>query len=149
MAWTPPTVSDFKEYFFRDFQYAPAGDPDNQNYIIDLDITKAIGEAFANFSPGLYGTNAQVNIVFMYLVAFYLVFDLQNSAKGISSQANFPINSETVGGVSIGFTIPEKYTKSAFLAQYTANGYGMKYLSLVLPFTVGNVGVAFGTTTPT
>ena len=145
--WTPPTVSDFKSFFQRDFNYAPSTDPNNLDYIIDGDITKAINEGEINFNTSLYGTDAQVTNVFMYLAAFFLVFNIQNSMKGITSQSRFPISSNSVGGVSISFQLPERYAKDPILSMYTQNGYGMKYLALSLPFLSGNVNLIEGTTT--
>lgn len=147
MAWIIPSADDFKGYFARDFNFAPDSDPDNLDYITDSDIDKAIAEAEINFNSALFGTDAQVNIVFFYLVAFYLVFNLQNSAKGISSQSKFPISANSVGGVSVSYQLPEKYSKDPTLSVYTQNGYGMKYLSLTMPFLVGNIGLQQGTTT--
>jgi len=150
MSWALPSTSDFKAYFTRDFAFGNSdeiGEPDNENYVLDNDITKAINEASVNFNDSLYGEDAQVTAVFMYLVAFYLVLDLQNSAKGISSQCKFPINSASVGGVSVNYQIPEKYARDPYLSQFTQNGYGMKYLSLALPFLIGNIGLIEGTTT--
>lgn len=145
--WVKPTPAEFKAFFNRDFNYAPASDPNNLGFVTDADITKAIGMALLNFSPGLFGTNENTTTVFMWLAAFYLVQNLQTSAQGVGSKSNFPINSKSVGGVAVSYTIPEKYTKNPWLSALTANGYGMTYLSLALPYTVGNVKIAFGTTT--
>lgn len=145
--WTPPSIAEFKAFFARDFNYAPSTDPNNLDYIIDGDITKAINEGEINFNTSLYGTDAQVTNVFMYLAAFFLVFNIQNSMKGITSQSRFPISSNSVGGVSISFQLPERYAKDPILSMYTQNGYGMKYLALSLPFLSGNVNLIEGTTT--
>ena len=137
----PCTISEFKSYFARDFNFAPADDQGNiDQYIVDADITKAITESVLNFNDGLFNDSATI---FMYLVAYTLVVNLQNSAKGISSQAKFPISSNNVGGVSISFAIPERYAKDAFIQQYTKNGYGMKYLELTLPYLVAVATTGF------
>jgi hypothetical protein len=130
----PITVDDFKTYFARDFNFAPAADASNLDYIIDVDIERAITEADVNFNSSLFH---DPSIPFIYLVAYQLVTNIQNSAKGISSQSKFPISSESVGGVSISFQIPERYAKDPIIQQYSKNGYGMKYLELVLPYLVG------------
>jgi len=137
----PCTISEFKSYFARDFNFAPADDQGNiDQYVVDADITKAITESVLNFNDGLFNDPATI---FMYLVAYTLVVNLQNSAKGISSQAKFPISSNNVGGVSISFAIPERYAKDAFIQSYTKNGYGMKYLELVLPYLVAVATTGF------
>ena len=140
-AWTPPSVNDFKAFFFRDFPYLPENTvSDPEDYVQPQDITNAIALALVNFNPGLFGANSQITTVFLYLAAFYLVQNLSVSAKGIAAQLNFPTASSGVGGVNIAFTVPEKITKSPFLSVYTTNAYGMAYLSLVLQQTIGNVG---------
>ena len=140
-SWTPPTVSQFKSYFFRDFPYLPTNTVDNPNdYVQPQDIQNAINLALVNFNSSLFGSAAQITTVFMYLAAFYLVQNLKTSARGIYAQLNFPTASAGVGGVNISFQVPDKVTKSPFLFAYTGNAYGMAYLSLVLPQTIGNVG---------
>ena len=147
-AWTRPTIADFKAYFVRDFNYAPADDPSNQKFVMDGDITKAMDQAEANFNPGLgYAPDSAVSMAFLWLAAFYMVEDLKVSGQGVASQANFPISSKSVQGVSLSYAIPEAYTKDAFISYLASNGYGMKYLSLSLPFTIGRVEVVEGTTT--
>jgi hypothetical protein len=136
----PPTVSDFKTYFTRDFNFAPITDAGNLDYVIDADITRAITEAQLNFNEDLF---SDVNTVFMYLAAFHLVANFQNSAKGISSQSKFPISSSSVGGVSISFQIPDRYAKDAMIQQYCQNGYGKKYIEFCLPVLVGVTSAAY------
>lgn len=149
MSWTSPTVTEFKSFFVRDFNFAPASDPDNTDYVMNSDITKAINEGLINFNAGLFGTDDQVTNVFMYLAAFCLVRNIQNSAKGLSSQSKFPINSKSVGSVSVSYSIPEKYANDPFLSQFLQNGYGARYLELALPYTIGGgIGIKEGTTTP-
>lgn len=147
MSWSPPTASDFKTFFARDFNFAPVKDPNNLDYVVDSDITRAINEGLINFSPSLFGSDAQITNVFMYLAAFFLVFNIQNSVKGLSSQSRFPINSNSVGGVSVNFTLPEIYQDDPVLSMYTQNGYGMKYLSFALVMLPGGVDISEGDVT--
>ena len=148
MAWTQPTVAEFKTYFARDFNFAPVNDPDNIDlYIVDADVTKAINEALINFNTELYGTDDQITSAFMYLAAFHMVVNLQNSSKGIASQSKFPISSNSVGGVSVNYLIPERYSRDPYLSQFVQNGYGMKYLAITIPFLVGAMEFLEGTTT--
>jgi len=148
-AWVPPTAAEFKAFFVRDFNYAPDTDPSNLNYILDADINRAISDALINFTPGLFETDAKTTSVFMYLAAFYLVMNLQLSSQGVGSKSNFPISSKSVGGVSVTFMIPERYMKDPYIAMLAQNGYGVNYLSFVLPYTIGNVKTIFGTTSST
>lgn len=144
MSWTPPTPADFRSFFARDFVFAQASDPDNLEFITDGDLNRAIAEAQINFNQALYGSDANVTNVIMYLIAFCLVRNIQNSTKGLSSQSRFPISSNSVGGVAISFQIPEAYLKDPFIASLTANGYGMRFLEFTLPFLTGNAYVVCG-----
>lgn len=159
-SWTTPTYAQFQAKFARDFNYAPTTDPNNLDYVTENDFNNASSNAQQNFSPSIFGVGQNsvnpnpngfdnATNVFLYLTAFYLALNLQNSFKGVSSQANFPINSKSAGGVSIAYTIPERYAKSPILSVYTQNGYGLLYLSLVLPYLVGNTKLICGTTTYT
>lgn len=143
-SWVPPTIAEFKAYFFRDFNYGTTLDT-----VTDLDIQKALDMALLNFNSSLFGTNAQITMVFYWLAAFYLAYAIQTSTAGVGSQSNFPISSKSAGNVSVSFAVPPKLLEDPNVAIYTMNGYGMKYLSLVLPFTVGVVRVARGGTTVT
>lgn len=147
MSWTAPSVDDFRSFFARDFNFAPADAPNSMDYVMNSDITRAINEALISFNTGLYGTDAQITNVFMYLAAFMLVVNIQNSMKGLTSQSKFPISSTSVGSISVSYQLPESYAKDPFLSSFTKNGYGMKYLELTLPFLAGGVSVAEGATT--
>lgn len=148
MSWTPPTVCQFKQFFNRDFWYAQPADQDNLSLVNDCDINNAIAEAQINFNTALYGSDSNITIVFLYLAAFCLVRKIQVSEKGVASQSRFPISSNSVGGVSISFSLPEAYAKDPWLSALTANGYGMRFLEFTLPYLTGNVFVVGGSLGP-
>ena len=148
MAFTVPTVAAFKAYFNRDFNYAPTNDADNLDFITDADINKAFSQASLNFNDSLFGEDADAEMAYLWLSAFYLVYDLQTSAQGLTSQSNFPISSKSVGSVSVGYVVPTKYAEDAFLSMFTMNGYGTKYLSFIIPRLVGNIATVDGATSP-
>lgn len=144
--WEPPTIAQFQEFFARDFNYTD--DDTNLDLVTPNDITQAIAEGQINFNTSLYGSNANITTVFMYLAAFCLARKIIVSTKGLSSQSRFPINSNSVGGVSINFSLPEAYTKDPWLSALTVNGYGMRFLEFTLPYLTGNVFVAGGRLSP-
>lgn len=147
MSWQPPSISDFKGYFTRDFPYAPLTANANYDYVLDGDITKALEQAEINFNESLGMSGREATVAFLFLTAFYLIIDLQLAQRGIASQANFSMSSKGVGSVSVTFQIPERYSKDPQMTYYAQNGYGQKYLSLVFPYMTGNVRVVEGTTT--
>lgn len=146
MSWTAPTIAEFKTKFYRDFSYAPDSDPDNLDYIIDQDIQNAIDEAQLNFNTDMFGD--LTTPIFMQLAAHFLVENIRNSSMGLSSQAKFPLDSSSVGGVSISNNINERFKDDPLFSSYLTTGYGKKYLTMVYPFTIGNVNVSCGWTTP-
>ena len=148
------TLDDFKTWFARDFSYAtPIGLTEPiiscpKDFVTDNDITKAYTEAEMMFNPGLFGTDEEFRMCFLYLSAHYLCNDLQTAAQGAGSTGYFPVNSRSVGGVSESYTIPEWMSSDPVLSPFMLTRYGQKYLSLIRPLLIGAVAVYRGRTTP-
>lgn len=118
------------------------------NWIQDADITRAFAEALIVCNQGLFGTDAQVTLGYLYLTAHYLCNDIKASLAGVNSTGGFPVSSRSVGSVSESYSIPEAYTQNPILAMYTQSSYGMKYLALALPNMVGNMQAVWGGSLP-
>lgn len=116
------------------------------NYVQDADIERAWAEALVTFNEGISGNNPK--IVFLYLVAFYLAYDLSLAANGAYGLVQFPATSVTVGSVSESYYVPEVYLNDPILGFYARNGFGLKYLNMVYPNIIGNVGVVAGWSLP-
>lgn len=120
-----------------------------ENYVLDSDISNAIGEASMNFNEGLWGTEDEKKLAFSYLVAHYLCCDIQTALQGISSTGNYPIQNKTVGSVSVGFAIPLMYLNDPFIGYLNKTGFGQKYFSLLLPRLRGKgFAIAVGRSLP-
>ncbi len=149
--WVPPTAAQFQAFFFRDFPYAGADTPATDlDYVQPQDVSNAIALAQINFSPRPFSQSpngGQAFTVFYYLAAFFLVENLKNSSKGIAAQANFPLTGIGAGGVNVSMEVPEQFKKSPTYSMYCRNAYGLQYLQLVYPYTVGGAAVVAGTTT--
>lgn len=141
--WAVPTVAEFKANFFRDFPYAPVGEPNNLKYVTDLDIQNAMNESAPNF-PGPFGDSART--AFFFAAAHNLVCNIRNSTMGLNSQAKFLLNSASVGGVSVSNNINERFARDPILAGYLTTGYGVKFLNMAYGYTIGNVGISYGRT---
>lgn len=110
------------------------------NYISDTDIQKAITEARINFNPNLFGNCCEVaKTVFSYLVAHFLVIDLNNAMNPLALGFNGITTSKSVGSVSESYGIPEWVMKDSNLSLYAQTGYGRKYLTLIMPYLTGNI----------
>lgn len=143
MAYTNPSVTDFKNYFTRDFPYGSTDDT-----VKDSDIAKAISEAAFNINPSLAQDQGQYTMLFLYLTAHFLVLDLRAASQGIAGNYSWLTSSKAVGSVSEGFTIPDRILQNPILSQYSKTYYGAKYLNLILPQLAGQVYVVAGATLP-
>lgn len=123
------------------------------NYLSDEDIEKAINEARAGFNAELFENNpkqgfCEVKMVFLYLVAFYVVLDIKNSSSGLSSNAYTTFTaSKSVGNVHESYGIPQWVQSNPMYALYLDNGYGKKYLSFLIPKITGFFYLSKGATT--
>lgn len=109
------------------------------NYVSDDDILRAFAEAKVNFNPALFPDNETAIMVFYYLAAHYLVIDLHNAQNPLAVGFMGFTQSKSVGSVSESFLIPSWVQTNKMLSPYMSTGYGQKYLSLIMPYLVGNV----------
>lgn len=148
MAYTYPSVSDFKTYFARDFPYPPTGEESNTAYVRDVDITKAQDEAKFNFNSSLVADQAEFSMLFNYLTAHFLVLDLRASSQGLNGSWSWQESSKGVGSVSQSFAIPEIIQNNPVFAAYAKTNYGAKYLNLIMPSLIGPFFTVRGRTLP-
>lgn len=141
MAFTNPTVADFKAYFTRDFVYGV----DNTT-VTDNDISKALNLCAINFNPELFAYQSTYTIGFLLLTAHYMCMELRAATQGINGQFTWAMNSRAVGNVSEGITIPQRIIDNPEWMYFTKTNYGAEYLSLVLPQFSGQVFTVCGRT---
>lgn len=118
--------------------WQPYNDND-ANYIKDDDISRAFVEAKVNFNPQLFSNCETMTMVFCYLAAHYLVIDLNNAQNPLAMGGMGITQSKSVGSVSESYGIPQWVLNDKVLSLYAQTGYGRKYLSLILPYLVGNI----------
>lgn len=118
------------------------------DYVQDDDIDRAFDEAEFNINQGIFSTDAQIQLAYLYVTAHYLVNDMRAAMQGIESSGSFNVSARSVGRVSETYAIPQRYLDSPALSFFTTSAYGMKYLSLVMPHLVGNIGIVGGGTNP-
>jgi hypothetical protein len=142
----PPSIADFKAQFDRDFVYGSGTDT-----VRDADITRALADANMLFNPGLWSTEEKPT-VYGLLAAHFLVTNIQaaggaspgNQGKGLASHGGGTVESKSVGGVSVGFAVPDFVRQNPILSQLMRTDYGQKFLMLIYPRLVGNVAVISG-----
>ena len=133
---------------FEDEYYWEKVDGDVTDYVGDCDIDRAFKEANVTFNEGLCGTDESAQLMFLYLAAFYLAYDLAVAAGGAYGAVNFPATGVKVGSVSEEYYVPKAYLEDPILGFYARNGFGLKYLNMLYPRLVGNVGVVAGWSLP-
>jgi len=133
---------------FTDEYYWELTSGDVSDYVGDCDIERAFKEANATYNDALCGTDETAQIMFLYLAAFYLAYDLSVAAGGAYGAVNFPATSVKVGSVSEQYYVPKAYLENPILSFYARNGFGLKYLNMIYPRIVGNVGVVAGWSLP-
>lgn len=117
-------------------------------YVTDGDIEKALAEAEMGFNKDLFDKCEDRHLAMSYLAAFYLVLDIKNGMAGISSNAYASfVSNKSVGNVSEGYAVPAWVSGNPMYSIYLDNGYGKKYLSLILPRITGWFYLAEGATT--
>lgn len=137
MAVTLP-VEEFKTFFDRDFVYGTDLDT-----VRDSDILRAISEAQAVFNNDLYPDDDSRNLAYKYIVAHFLVNDIDAANTG--GQSIFVMTSRSVDGLSASIEIPD-WMKRGEMAAYSTTYYGQKFLMLSKPYLDGVLFAVKGST---
>lgn len=142
MAYTNPSVDDFKNYFVRDFPYGT--DPDLA--VLDQDIASSFMNVNFNINSCLFPNQGDYTLGYLLLSAHFLVMNLRMSSQGINGQFNFIQASKSGGPVSEAFNIPQMIMDNPLFAMYTKTNYGAMFLQMVYPQLAGQMYIAYGTT---
>ena len=136
MAYTNPTISDFKTFFNRDFAYGLTDD-----YVMDTDITKALTLARSNINTSLFADEEEYKLAYLLIAAHHLVTNLQASTEGVNGRFSWLITNNNVGnGAStVTYDIPDWIRKDKNFAYLTTTHYGAKYCSIVAPRCIANL----------
>jgi len=145
---TPPaTLDDFKKRFARDFKYGKGTDT-----VMDADIENAMIDAGAVFNPGLFSV-ADGWLGFLYLTAHFVRINVEaagglqaeTEGLGIENQAEQVLSGAGGGGLNKNHVEPPDFIKRIpLLLQLWLTTYGQKYVAMIQPKLVGNVGVVAG-----
>lgn len=118
-----------------------------QDYVTDADITRAMSQAYINANYDFGSTDEERIMIYLHLIAFYLVMDWQNAAMGVNSGYSGLVASKSVGDVSESYNFPQWMMNSPLYSLYSSNGFGMKYLSLIIPYMSCTILFSSGRTT--
>lgn len=134
MGFINPVVSDFQNYFVRDFPYGT--DPTT---VMSVDINNAITEASLTINSGLFSDQNVYFAAMLNLSAHFLVLNLRASSQGIAGQWAWQTSSKGVGSVSESYGIPPEIMNDPLYSWYTKSNYGAKYLMMILPYLAGQI----------
>lgn len=118
-----------------------------QDYVTDADITRAMSQAYINANYDFGSTDEERIMIYLHLIAFYLVMDWQNASMGVNSGYSGLVASKSVGDVSESYNFPQWMMNSPLYSLYSSNGFGMKYLSLIIPYLSCTILFSRGRTT--
>ena len=144
MAFTNPSVQDFKDQFIRDFPYGT----DPKTSFLDQDIINAFKRVNANFNTAIWTDQNEYTQGYLLLAAHYLQSAYVASSQGVSGQYNFMQQSKGVSGVSESFAIPQHILDHPTLLMYCKTHYGLAYAETVYPKLTGQMFSAYGHTKP-
>lgn len=120
---------------------------DMDDWILDLDILRAMGEATFKFNPTLF-SKEKGKMIFLYLTMFFLVYDRQMASGGLNSSAGAgPVTHRTVGKMSVSYAESKLYSSYPSYEFLAGNDYGRKAFNLMLPYLRGGVRVLRGGST--
>lgn len=139
----PITIAEFKTFFAKDFEYG--SEPEQ---VSDADISRAMTEASMNFNGDIFDTEEERKLIFSYLVAYYLVVDINNANTQGASNNGGLVTYRQVRNVSESFKVPKWVEENPMISMFAQNGYGLKYITMVYPYLIGRVGIAPGRTLP-
>lgn len=142
MSLVNPTVDDFKVYFARDFPFG--NDPETS--VLDSDIAKAYMVTNITIRKSLFCDQSAYTIAYLLLAAHQLCLNMQASSDGLDGSFGFLESSKSVGSVSQGFTIPQRFLDNPLFMMYTKTSYGMQYLMMIYPLLTGVVTSVAGRT---
>lgn len=144
MAFNNPSVSDFKNQFFRDFPYGT----DPNIAILDQDITSAFTYVNVNINQALFGDQGSYTLGYNLLAAHYLVMNIRASSQGINGQFNFLQQNKSAGAIAEAFGIPQRILDNPDWSILCKTNYGAQFLQLVIPQMGGQIWIAYGSTRP-
>lgn len=118
-----------------------------KDYVTDADITRAMSQAYVNANYDFGNTDDERIMIYLHLIAFYLVLDWQNASAGVNSGYAGLVSSKSVGDVSESYNFPQWMMNNPLYSLFSSNGYGMKYLSLIIPYLSCTILFSRGRTT--
>lgn len=120
---------------------------DLTDWVLDADITRAMGEAAFKYNQRLF-TPEKGKMIFLYLTMFFLVYDRQMAANGANgNSAAGPVIHRTVGKMSVTYMQSTLYKSNPSYEFLSSNEYGKKAFALMSPYLRGGVRIMHGGST--
>lgn len=142
MSYTNPTVIQFQQQFFRDFNYGS----NPQTSVTINDINYAFSMVNVNINTDLFASQASYTLGYNLMAAHFLVMNIRSGSQGVNGQFNFLQAGKGAGSVSESFSIPQRILDNPLWSMYTKTNYGLMFIQLVLPQLTGQMFSVVGTT---
>lgn len=145
MAYTNPSIAEYKTYFYRDFPFGT----DPEDNVTDADVAKAFTMANCfGINQELFDDQGCYTTGYMLLSAHFMVLNLRSSSQGINGKWSWLEQSKSVGSVSQSFAIPQRILDNPAWAALMSTNYGAQLMGLLLPQLVAPGFVVCGSTRP-
>lgn len=138
-----PGISDFQDYFVRDFNYGT--DPTT---VMGIDITNAMQDAANTINPSICPNQQFYTVAFLLLAAHFLVMSLRASSQGITGQFNFVQGGKGAGPANESFVVPAEMQSNAVMNILSKTHYGVKYYFYIKPYLTAPIFSVCGQTQP-
>jgi hypothetical protein len=146
VATPPASIAEFKDRMDRDFIFGTTTDK-----VRDKDITNALTQASSVFNEDLW-TTEEVKEAFIMAASHFVELNMRaagglsahNMGRAVNSTGDGVIQNKSVGGVSIGYAIPDRVMNSPTLSPFMKTNHGQIYLQMLAPRLVGNMVVMRG-----
>lgn len=142
MAYTYPTIDDFKAYWVRAFPFST----DPTLGVTDADISNALNLAQINGGQCPWPNQNTFSIAQENLAAHYLSLSLSATSGGAGGTYSWIESSKSVQGVAQSFTIPQSIANNPYFAMLTSTRFGAMYFQMIYPYLTGVMFSVQGTT---
>lgn len=151
MAFSNPTIANFKDFFDRGFPYEPDPLPegaDQFSYVRDKDIQKAIDKVDYQINDAFFSSQKEYSDAFLNATAHFMIMDLRAQSQGVSDKYEWLSSSSGVGSISESRVIPDYIAQSLHFSFFTTTTFGLEYALAIYEKSRGTIFTVRGGTSP-
>lgn len=147
MSW-PPTVTDFKAKFTREFVYG-----DGYDSVRDPDIQRGLDECPPLFNEALLDATTDQASAYLYLAAHNMVMNIQGAGglsavsrgRGVRNVGEGVQVSKGIGQANVTYQVPPpRIAESPTLLYFFRTDFGQRYIQMMVSRLSGHMAVVCG-----